>query len=348
MSRSTTPAQMAFVALGLVTGTTIIFFLVGLSRLALIGLTLLVAACLALLLDLRRRSQVLGRHVGRITANVERVEASCASADERARHHTQAAVAEVSAALDEVATSIQEVTVSVGNASTGMTRESEQALSRHRAEMNHLRQLMHQPVTQVQALSQLRDRLGRASERLPLLGGWAIDPSTMLFLVDHITSNRPGLIVECGSGSSTAWMAEILRQVGEGRLVAVEHDEAFVASSRARLDALGLAEYAEIRHAPLVEAPGGFPEFRWYDPSALEDLAGIDLLVIDGPPTATGALARYPALPILSSRLAPQTTIVLDDARRADERSTVERWEAEGYISAEKRTLHSAVVLSRT
>ena len=50
------------------------------------------------------------------------------------------------------------------------------------------------------------------------------------------------------------------------------------------------------------------------------------MLVIDGPPLDTNALARYPAGPRLFSRLAPNGTAFLDDAARPDETQAVARW----------------------
>ena len=50
------------------------------------------------------------------------------------------------------------------------------------------------------------------------------------------------------------------------------------------------------------------------------------MLVIDGPPLDTNALARYPAGPRLFPRLAPNGTAFLDDAARPDEAQAVARW----------------------
>ena len=45
----------------------------------------------------------------------------------------------------------------------------------------------------------------------------------------------------------------------------------------------------------------------------------IDLLIIDGPPVKTNQLARYPALPLLFSKLSKECIIILDDAARPSE-----------------------------
>jgi hypothetical protein len=85
----------------------------------------------------------------------------------------------------------------------------------------------------------------------------------------------------------------------------------------------------------------------WYDLKGLSALDPIDLLVVDGPPFFVGALARYPALPLLWDRLAQDVTILLDDADRPDEREVVRRWCGDhGVVVAERlATERGAVVL---
>jgi hypothetical protein len=53
------------------------------------------------------------------------------------------------------------------------------------------------------------------------------------------------------------------------------------------------------------------------------------MLVIDGPPATTQALARYPAVPLLRSTMSAACLIVLDDAARPDEQAAVARWIAD-------------------
>jgi predicted O-methyltransferase YrrM len=38
---------------------------------------------------------------------------------------------------------------------------------------------------------------------------------------------RPKFVIECGSGSSTALIAACLQRIGQGRLVALEHDPGY-------------------------------------------------------------------------------------------------------------------------
>ena len=59
---------------------------------------------------------------------------------------------------------------------------------------------------------------------------------------------------------------------------------------------------------------------------AWEDLTGIDLLFVDGPPATTGPQARYPAMPLLSGSLSPAATAVLDDLVVPDMQEVLRLW----------------------
>jgi hypothetical protein len=54
-----------------------------------------------------------------------------------------------------------------------------------------------------------------------------------------------------------------------------------------------------------------------------------EVVFVDGPPTSTGKLARYPALPLLWRHLSPNGTLLLDDASREDEGEAIRRWSSE-------------------
>ena len=98
---------------------------------------------------------------------------------------------------------------------------------------------------------------------------------------------------------STVLVAEALRRNGRGRLVTVEHDDYWAGHTRRELARRGLETWAEVRHAPLAPLRLGAGEQPWYALDAIQDLEGIDLLIVDGPPRRVAPLARYPALPVL-------------------------------------------------
>ncbi|GLW09942.1 hypothetical protein Misp01_50710 [Microtetraspora sp. NBRC 13810] len=174
---------------------------------------------------------------------------------------------------------------------------------------------------QVEALVDLRALLSPRAP-MPRLRGWAASPDVLRLLVERVAIDRPKLIVECGSGASTVWLGYAVERFGGGRVVALEHDERYARASRDLITAHGLESVVEVRHAPLTD----WRSFPWYDQAALDDLSDIGLLFIDGPPMNTGHQARYPAVPLLLPRCAADALIVLDDARRAEEREVADRW----------------------
>ena len=150
---------------------------------------------------------------------------------------------------------------------------------------------------------------------------WSLRPQA-LRLVEALVGGGRTSVVECGSGLSTVTIARALR---DGHVHALEHDRHWAATTRAALADEGLTEFATVIDAPLVDG--------WYDGAGLERLpaGGIDLLLVDGPPAGEPETERrrYPALPMLAARLAPDAAILLDDADRDGERWTLDRWLAE-------------------
>jgi pimeloyl-ACP methyl ester carboxylesterase len=118
-----------------------------------------------------------------------------------------------------------------------------------------------------------------------------------------------------------------MRQSGiDGRIIALDHDPVFSGRTRDFLARHDVRDLAEVRDAPLEGFSLDGQTYSWYARRAWEDLTGIDLLFVDGPPTATGHQARYPALPLLSRSLSPAATIVLDDLIVPDMQKVLRLW----------------------
>ena len=163
---------------------------------------------------------------------------------------------------------------------------------------------------------------------LPPLRGWALSPDVAVELVDRVLSGGVRRVLETGSGVSTLLFALALQKSGDtGKVVAFEHSEQYAAHTRQLLVDHGCSEFAEVIHAPLTELYVNDEPYAWYQ---LDDRAGtvgeFDLLLVDGPPAATGPRSRLPALPLLRSRLAPNARIFLDDAKREDEQAIIDEW----------------------
>lgn len=160
------------------------------------------------------------------------------------------------------------------------------------------------------------------------LGGWAAEALFLEKAVGLIVKSRPGLIVECGSGSSTVVLARCLQAVGGGRVVALEHDPDFARETVQLLRLHGVDAIATCVTAPLVERRTQEGRtLRWYAAEYEPFLTQpIDLLVVDGPPRGSGPLARYPAVTLLRSYLSRKCIILLDDGDRPDERAVARLW----------------------
>ena len=64
---------------------------------------------------------------------------------------------------------------------------------------------------------------------------------------------------------------------------------------------------------------------QWLD-WAEAQAARLDPLV-DGPPSTTGPLARFPAVPLLKERFAERCLILMDDMQRPSDLDTAAQWE---------------------
>jgi predicted O-methyltransferase YrrM len=183
---------------------------------------------------------------------------------------------------------------------------------------------------QFEALLHLERLLGSETPPLPPLRGWALSPDVALHALRVVLERRPGTVVELGSGASSVVLGHAVRLAGRGRVISLEHDEGFLERTRALLEEHGLADTVELIHAPLVDHQLEGERWRWYDTSWLNGFEGpLEFLLVDGPPTTTGHLARYPTLPLLAPLLASDAVILLDDGARPAEREVLERWRAE-------------------
>lgn len=201
---------------------------------------------------------------------------------------------------------------------------------------------------QVQATINLFQRV-ETHGLVPAMRGWAASPDVLNVLVDELLTRRPRVVVECGSGVSTLWLALAVRQYGlTTRIISLDHEPEFLAATAGVLERHDVRDLVDLRLAPLVPTSLAGHATAWYDEAALEDLADVGLVFVDGPPESTGPLSRWPAVPVLHARLAADAVVLLDDAARPDEREAVARWTAEfPDLSATVLHLEKGAVLLR-
>lgn len=196
-----------------------------------------------------------------------------------------------------------------------------------RSTSRHVTTTVRDSTRQIESLAQIYSRFSATKLPMPSTGGFAIDAQALAHLISLAEERKPRRILELGSGTSTIWLGYLCREFG-GSLVTLDHLEKYLAATQTAVDRHNLNHQVEGRLAPLQKINCDGTSFNWYALEALNDLSDIDMLVVDGPPAATGPQARYPSLPMLIDRLAKNATVVLDDAHRRDELKIVEEWEA--------------------
>jgi predicted O-methyltransferase YrrM len=213
----------------------------------------------------------------------------------------------------------------IGNLAAESTRTL-QTVRRVETGENEVKKEIKQTFRQLEALHNLSAVLP-ANDVLPATRGWAASPDLLMVLVDLVITERPSLVVECGSGASTLWLALAMRRFAiDGRIVALDHDPVFGGKTRDFLARHGVCDLAEVRDAPLQSFNVDGEAYSWYARRAWADLTGIDLVFVDGPPATTGHQARYPALPLLIGSLSPAATAVLDDLVLPDMQKVLRLW----------------------
>lgn len=135
-------------------------------------------------------------------------------------------------------------------------------------------------------------------------------------------------ILECGSGLTTILIGIIADQ-SYNTIWSLEDSEVWGNRVRVILDAFNINSV----HL-LVKPLKDYGSFFWYDPPLNSMPERFGLVICDGPPGNTIG-GRYGLLPVMRSRLANGTLILLDDASRPDEQIIMDRWKQEFKIKAE-------------
>lgn len=137
---------------------------------------------------------------------------------------------------------------------------------------------------------------------------WELRKESRDLLDARLDVLHPSLMVEAGSGESTAVLAR------HGPTVSLEHIAQYADYSQR------IAPTADVRLCTLRKFHTVAGTFKWYD-TTLPD--GVGFALIDGPPLSVG---REAALFALWPHLAADWEIWLDDADRPHEQRCLELW----------------------
>lgn len=157
---------------------------------------------------------------------------------------------------------------------------------------------------------------------------WAVPPRGLLEILKTVQEFDTPTIVDCGSGVSTLHFARAVREIGGGRVIALEQDAAWAAYIQKLLERNGLQSFAKIVVTPLVDATYAGHAVQWYQVPAdlLPAGAMVDVIVADGPTGRDGVLSRIGALPHFFDRLSERGAVFLDDTTRPEEQEICKVW----------------------
>jgi predicted O-methyltransferase YrrM len=157
------------------------------------------------------------------------------------------------------------------------------------------------------------------------LGLWPVSRPMARWLACAVHGLQRRSVLEFGAGWSSLVLAESLAAAGGGRLTSIEHQPKYL-----REDLWEKAQRAAAVDAALVVTPlhrrlstyGLLWSYRDLQ-EKIARRAPYDLLFIDAPPARYGRTSPlHDAYPFL----APGAVIVLDDAARVEEQTTIKRW----------------------
>jgi len=163
-------------------------------------------------------------------------------------------------------------------------------------------------------------------------GGYAMRPVALMQVLNDILINHRSLILECGGGISTFYIARLLKDRG-GHLYTIEHDRKWLDFLEDSLQKEGIDHLVTLIYAPLTSTDLSLENTSWYDIESINQALSkdqkIDFLLVDGPLAYNEELkySRYPALPYFLPQLAENFTIVIDDVNRSGEQEIVKRWQ---------------------
>ncbi|MFC3863464.1 coiled-coil domain-containing protein [Alcaligenes aquatilis] len=174
---------------------------------------------------------------------------------------------------------------------------------------------------------------------------WPISADFALCLMRQLVLKPYDLVIEFGSGMSTVIVAKTLALMAERgdtrqtQFVSFEHLDSYYEQTLAHLQQAGLEQAAQLTLAPLKDWQSADGQvYPYYScQSTLAKLARQKqvtrkriLVIVDGPPAATGPQARYPAGPLLVEHF-PNAHIdfLMDDYIREDEKQVVQHWLAD-------------------
>lgn len=167
---------------------------------------------------------------------------------------------------------------------------------------------------------------------------WSLPPRALLEILTAVQRFDAPVIVDCGSGVSTLYLARAVRAIGRGQVVALEQDAAWGASVTRLLEQNDLQAWGRVVVVPLQDLTVCGRSSPWYAPPAdlLPSDSRVDIVVVDGPVGRDGVLVRLAALPHFWDRLSDRAVVFLDDTLRPEEQEICRLWREQFPVTEAK------------
>jgi hypothetical protein len=171
-------------------------------------------------------------------------------------------------------------------------------------------------------------------------GSWSIARDTARGLAMIVHAAKPRLVLEFGSGTSTAVFARLCAQRGgDARVISVEENARYADRTRELLASFGLSDWATVIHAPVRRRRiDGWVGFGYdLDGTDIARTVGhdrVDFIFIDGPATwlRRRGDARYGTLLTARTLAAESALFVVDDSFRPRDLAILHRWQALPHV----------------
>ena len=176
--------------------------------------------------------------------------------------------------------------------------------------------------------------------KFPKFTRYSMPPEIIIEIFKKISTNKPKVIVEYGSGSSTILIDTFLDLENlSSSYYSIEHDKTFYNKVSTKVK----RAQTRLVFSPIMEYKIFNKAWKWYSMEWVRKIEKIDLLIIDGLPHYIQKHARYPALPLSVNKLDQNSIIMLDDTHREEEREILELWDEQFNLKIKRLSTQNRI-----
>lgn len=156
-----------------------------------------------------------------------------------------------------------------------------------------------------------------------LINSSTLSINTLKFLGTLIDNYQPQNIIEFGSGLSTYFFSEILKEKGNGHLFSIENSSEYLNLTREKVGNRGNITFF---HSPISPFIFKRRKLYSYEQSFIQNIPDLefDLVLIDGP--LGEVFNREGSLYLIIPFIKSETLILLDDSNREGEQQAILNW----------------------